>query len=202
MNRTSAAAIPLHRLARVALVVAAVVSPLGCVRSMRSAHARSDASPNVNRDTRTAAAQPSNPSRADALPAPLPARSTCDGCTPSALTPTEIAVLERRIAELRERGEPCATYAQVMERSVRDGQISMRPYMWRVGAQLASGQASPDGAMIFAREIDSLNIGRRPFDEVVWTIEHEAAHIAFNLDSPLDRAPGDRADAYVKACRS
>ena len=74
--------------------------------------------------------------------------------------------------------------------------------MWRVGAQLASGEARPDGAIYLAREIDSLNVGRRSFDELVWTMEHEAAHIALKLDAPFDRAPGDRADAVVRECRA
>ncbi|MBK8058493.1 MAG: hypothetical protein IPK33_11695 [Gemmatimonadetes bacterium] len=45
-------------------------------------------------------------------------------------------------------------------------------------------------------------MGRRTFDDLVWSMEHEAAHLAFNLDSPLDRGPGDRADAVVRACHA
>lgn len=200
MTRTSAPAVSLFRLARVATIAATALSPLACIHGVRSARLTSDSAPIV-RERPASSASGRTSAAPDATPAPAPV-TPCEGCTSSALTPAEIATIEKRIAELRERGEPCSTYAEVMERSVRGGQISMRPYMWRVGAQLASGQARPDGAMIFAREIDSLNVGRRPFDEIVWTIEHEAAHIAFSLDSPLDRAPGDRADAYVKACRA
>jgi hypothetical protein len=118
------------------------------------------------------------------------------------MTDDERLAIERRIAELKQKGGHCSSYAAIIERSYRDGKIVLRPYMWRVGSQLASGEARPDGAMFLAREIDPLNRGRRPFDEVVRTIEHEAAHIAFQLDSPLDRAPGDRADHYVQACRA
>lgn len=130
-----------------------------------------------------------------------PSDGACDGCRVRPFTSGETAAIERRIDELKAKGGACATYGVVLERSLRAGQISIRPYMWRVGAQLASGEGHPDGAIFLAREIDSLNVGRRPFDELLWTMEHEAAHIAFNLDSPLDRAPGDRADAIVKGCR-
>lgn len=203
MIRTSALVASLDRLARVALMATVAVWPLACAHGVRNARLTSGAAPTVREHSAAAPVQLTSPSRADTPASSGPsASSPCDGCSASALTPTEIATIEKRIAELRDRGEPCSTYAEVMERSVRSGQISMRPYMWRVGSYLASGQARPDGAMIFAREIDSLNVGMHPFDEIVWTIEHEAAHIAFNLDSPLDRAPGDRADAYVKACRA
>lgn len=200
MTRTSAPAASLLRLARATSIAAMVVSPLACMHGVTNTRLTSGSSPIV-RERPASPATGRTSAAPDVTTAPAPV-TPCEGCTASALTSTEIATIEKRIAELRERGEPCSTYAEVMERSVRGGQISMRPYMWRVGAQLASGQARPDGAMIFAREIDSLNVGRRPFDEIVWTIEHEAAHIAFSLDSPLDRAPGDRADAYVKACRA
>ncbi len=188
-----------QRLALLAVLVVCAV-PLACARSVAGSHASSVAVPAVRRERAASPSATEDVVRAGGPSVPI--AMSCDGCDNSALKPSEIATLEKRIAELRERGEPCSTYADVMERSVRSGQISMRPYMWRVGAQLASGEARPDGAMIFAREIDSLNVGMRPFDKIVWTIEHEAAHIAFSLDSPLDRAPGDRADAYVKACRS
>lgn len=111
-------------------------------------------------------------------------------------------MLEQRISALKAKGGDCAAYAVVLEKAYRSGQITIRPYMWRVGMQLASGEAHPNGDIFLAREIDSLNVGRRTFDELVWTMEHEAAHLAFNLDSPLDRGPGDRADAVVRSCRS
>lgn len=181
--------------------LALLVAPLGCAHGVTGAGAGSAVTPVARSERSTLLTQPTDAVRTSGPSAPV--GNSCDGCNDaSVLNPAELATLERRIGELRQRGEPCSTYAEVMERSVRSGQISMRLYMWRVGAQLASGQARPDGAMIFAREIDSLNVGLRPFDEIVWTIEHEAAHIAFHLDSPLDRAPGDRADAYVRACRA
>jgi hypothetical protein len=126
----------------------------------------------------------------------------CSGCVSSSFSRAESTALERRIDELKAKGGACATYAVVLERAYRSGQITIRPYMWRVGTQLASGEAHANGAIFLAREIDSLNVGMRSFDELVWSMEHEAAHLAFNLDSPLDRGPGDRADAYVKACRT
>jgi hypothetical protein len=52
--------------------------------------------------------------------------------------------------------------------------------------------------MILAREIDALNVGVRTVDDVVRTMEHEAAHIAFRVDNDL---ASDRADSYVRACR-
>lgn len=128
--------------------------------------------------------------------------AACAGCASSAFKASEVRMLEQRIGALKAKGGDCATYAIVLEKAYRSGQITIRPYMWRVGVQLASGEAHPNGEIILAREIDSLNVGRRTFDELVWTMEHEAAHLAFNLDSPLDRGPGDRADAVVRSCRS
>ena len=146
---------------------------------------------------------PATPREGEGLPRPTgPSDASCDGCAVRPFTADESAAIERRIEELKAKGGACAAYGVVLERSYRAGRIAMRPYMWRVGAQLASGEGHPDGAIFLAREIDSLNVGRRPFDELLWTMEHEAAHIAFNLDSPLDRAPGDRADAVVKGCRT
>lgn len=129
--------------------------------------------------------------------------ATCAGCAAtSSFRPVEMALLEQRFSTLRAKGGDCAAYGAVLERAYRSGQITIRPYMWRVGVQLASGEAHPNGDIFLAREIDSLNVGRRTFDDLVWTMEHEAAHLAFNLDSPLDRGPGDRADAVVRACRN
>jgi len=126
----------------------------------------------------------------------------CADCVRTHLTADESLHVQTRIAALKLRGAPCATYAEVLERSIRDGRVTIRPYMWRVGHQLVSGEAYPDGAIFLAREIDPLNVGRRTLEDVVWTLEHEAAHIALKLDAPFDRAPGDRADAIVRECRS
>ncbi|MEW5914828.1 MAG: hypothetical protein AB1762_00415 [Gemmatimonadota bacterium] len=106
--------------------------------------------------------------------------------------------IERRIADLKIRGGVCAMMAGVLENSYRAGQITLRPYMWRVGSLLASGEARPNGEMIIAREIDSLNVGARTLDDLLNSIEHEAAHIAFKIDNDLT---ADRAEAYVRACR-
>jgi hypothetical protein len=88
----------------------------------------------------------------------------------------------------------------VIEQSFRQGKIRMRPFMWRVGAQLASGEARPTGEMVLAREIDSLNVGARTLDDVVASVEHEAAHIAFDI------APGNgseaKASTLVAQCRN
>jgi hypothetical protein len=73
--------------------------------------------------------------------------------------------------------------------------------MWRVGAHLASGEAKPNGEMMLAREIDSLNVGLRTVNDVLFTMEHEAAHIAFDLPSGIE-ASEDRTNQTVRACKS
>jgi hypothetical protein len=109
--------------------------------------------------------------------------------------------VEGRIVDLDARGGNCRVYGQVLERSYRSGQITIRPYMWRVGTRLAAGEAKPSGEMALAREIDSLNVGRRSIDELLWSMEHEAVHIAFRLPSgPPDDE--DAVDAHVRACRT
>lgn len=108
--------------------------------------------------------------------------------------------LEQRLVDLKTRGGHCSMYAAVLESSYRSGQITMRPFMWRVGPQLASGEAKPNGEMVLAREIDSLNVGVRTLADVLHTMEHEAAHIAFGVSNGLD-AEKDRANEYVRACR-
>jgi hypothetical protein len=89
----------------------------------------------------------------------------------------------------------------VLEKSYRGGRITIRPYMWRVGDRLTSGEAQPDGTMTLAREIDPLNVGVRTVDDLVWSMEHEAVHIAFNITTGVE-AGEDRANPYVRACRS
>jgi len=73
--------------------------------------------------------------------------------------------------------------------------------MWRVGTHLASGEAKPNGDMLLAREIDSLNVGVRSVDDVVGTMEHEAAHIAFDLASGSE-ATEERTYQVVRDCKS
>jgi hypothetical protein len=116
--------------------------------------------------------------------------------------PTEITrAVENRIADLKARGRDCARYGAVLESSYRTGQITLRPFMWRVGTHLASGEAKPNGDMMLAREIDSLNVGVRTVDDVVGTMEHEAAHIAFDLASGSE-ASEEKTNQVVRGCKS
>jgi hypothetical protein len=108
--------------------------------------------------------------------------------------------LEDRLASLRETGGVCSEYAAVLETSYREGRITLLPYMWRVRGRLASGTATPDGDMMLARDIDSLNVGVRTIDDVIWSMEHEAAHIALRIAS-RDESSVDPADRHVRACR-
>jgi hypothetical protein len=127
--------------------------------------------------------------------------TTCGPAAPSAIPDDVGRAIESRLAELASRGGDCARYGAVLETSYRNGQITIRPYMWRVGRELASGEAKPNGAMTLAREIDSLNVGVRRIDELLWTLEHEAAHIAFGLESGHDASEA-RANQYVRGCRA
>lgn len=123
--------------------------------------------------------------------------ATCESPIGSA----ELAqAVERRVAELKARGGSCAVYGEVLERSYRAGQITVRPYMWREGPFLVSGEGKPNGDMVLAREIDSLNVGVRTIDDLLWTMEHEAAHIAFNISNGADAAD-DLANTRVRECR-
>jgi hypothetical protein len=116
--------------------------------------------------------------------------------------PTEVtSAVESRLAELKQRGGVCSRYGDVLEKSYRSGRITIRPYMWRVGDKLASGEAKPNGDMTLARDVDPLNVGLRTVDDLVWSMEHEAVHIAFNLTTGVE-AGEDRANPYVRACRS
>lgn len=108
--------------------------------------------------------------------------------------------VESRIATLMTRGGDCGRLGAVLESSLRRGQIRIRPYMWRVGTHLASGEAKPNGEMVLAREIDSLNVGVRTVDDVVFTMEHEAAHVAFDLASG-NEASEEKANQTVRACQ-
>jgi len=119
----------------------------------------------------------------------------------TSLTPDVVQAIERRLAELKQRGGDCASYAAVLETSYRSGQIVVRPYMWRVGPYLTSGEARANGEMILARDIDSLNVGVRTLEDLVHTMEHEAAHIAFHLTAG-SFVPEKRANEYVHACRA
>ncbi len=140
------------------------------------------------------------------LPAPVRAGLTttdaaCDSaCLPVAMRPEIAQAIEERIAALKAVGGACRAYGDVLERSYTGGLILLRPYMWRVGGTLAAGSARATGELATALEIDSLNIGRRTLDDVVRSIEHEAAHVALEIpsrDTDAERTVDDR----VLACR-
>ena len=126
----------------------------------------------------------------------------CRDCGAAIPLSTEITrAVESRIADLKARGGDCSRYGAVIESSYRGGQITLRPFMWRVGTHLASGEAKPNGDMMLAREIDSLNVGVRTVDDVVGTMEHEAAHIAFDLASGSE-ASEEKTNQVVRGCKS
>jgi hypothetical protein len=139
------------------------------------------------------------------VPAPAPVGPRvvdvrCDSCAPVAMKPEVARAIETRIADLKTRGGTCLAYGEVLQRSYVEGRITLRPYMWRVGGNLASGQARESGELATAVEIDSLNVGRRTLDEVIRSIEHEAAHVALQIPSRDDSAE-KAVDLRVKECR-
>jgi hypothetical protein len=91
------------------------------------------------------------------------------------------AILPTRLRELSARGGECAAYAAVLGTAVDSGKVTLRPFMWRVNGRLASAQAWPKGAIVAAREIDSLNVGARRVGELLASLEHESAHIVLGL---------------------
>jgi hypothetical protein len=109
--------------------------------------------------------------------------ATCAACAEQAASSEVIRALVQRVTDLKARGGDCQTYAAVLEGSLAARRIVVRPFMWRVGAQLASAQATSTGEIDVARDVDALNVGRRSLDEVVHSVEHEAAHIAFAIPS-------------------
>jgi hypothetical protein len=124
----------------------------------------------------------------------------CTGCTAMPMPSDVTQAIEHRLADLELRGGDCSRYGRVLASSYRTGRITLRPYMWRVGRHLASGEAKPNGDMTLAREIDSLNVGLRTVDDVMRSIEHEAVHIAFALPSGCESSE-EKADATVRASR-
>jgi hypothetical protein len=130
-----------------------------------------------------------------------PREILCNDCGAIPM-PTEITrAVESRITELKTRGGDCSRYGSVLETSYRGGRIILRPFMWRVGTHLASGEAKPNGSMTLAREIDSLNVGVRTVEDVVFSMEHEAVHITFDLASGIE-ASEVKANQYVQACKA
>jgi hypothetical protein len=132
--------------------------------------------------------------------AALRAESPCEDCDAVPMSPELARAIEARIADLRSRGGACAQYGAVLDRSYRSGRITIRPFMWRVGTHLTSGEAKPNGDMTLALEIDPLNVGVRTVDDVVRSVEHEAAHITFDLRDGLEGGE-DEANRQVRACR-
>ena len=104
----------------------------------------------------------------------------------------------QRVAELKSRGGECAAYGSVLETSLLDRRVTVRPFMWRVGGRLVSGEARSEGNIVVARHIDPYNVGVRTVDDMVRTLEHEAAHVAFGVPNGPDV---DLANAIVQACR-
>lgn len=124
----------------------------------------------------------------------------CSNCDAIPM-PAEITrAVETRIATLKARGGDCSRYGTVLEQSYRNGRITLRPFMWRVGTHLASGEGKPNGDMTLAREIDALNVGVRTVGDVLASMEHEAVHITFGLVSGIE-ASEEKADQYVRACK-
>lgn len=137
-------------------------------------------------------------------PAPRNEEAAAPRCWTCATIPMEEELsraIDSRIRELKTLGGVCLTYGQVLDESFSSGRITVRPSMWRHGTRLVAGAASPGGDMALAREIDSLNVGRRGIDEVVWTMEHEAVHIAFGIPSTTQEYEAS-VNSRVRSCRS
>lgn len=125
----------------------------------------------------------------------------CSNCESIPMSAEVMRAVEARITDLKVRGGDCLAYGRVLEASYKGGLITIRPYMWRVGTRLAAGEAKPSGEMTLAREIDSLNVGVRGIDDLTWSMEHEAVHIAFGI-APGVAEHAAEVDAHVRACRS
>ena len=118
--------------------------------------------------------------------------------TESSLQQALVVRSNERVAELKNLGGECAAYGSVLETSLQAGRVTVRDYMWRVGGRLVSGQARPDGAIVVARHIDPMNVGVRTIDDMVRTLEHEAAHVAFQITNGRG---ADDASTLVQTCR-
>lgn len=134
-------------------------------------------------------------------PVAAPTPATCAHCNALSMAPEVTRAIEQRITDLVSRGPECSAYGEVLERSYRDQRIVIRPFMWRVGPHLVSGEATRDGAMVLAKDIDSLNVGVRTVDDLLRSMEHEAVHIAFNISSG-DETNEARVDTFVRTCGS
>ena len=128
--------------------------------------------------------------------APRPAEAE-----PAAQAAAFAAAVEARVADLKARGGECEEYGSLLESALATGHITLRPYMWRVDGNLASAQGESSGEMTIARDIDSLNVGVRKWDDVLRSAEHEAAHIALRI--PSGGAIWEaRVDASVRSCHA
>jgi hypothetical protein len=125
----------------------------------------------------------------------------CLGCEVSAENEAVRLAVEQRVADLKARGGACQIYGEVLEGSLASRRIVVRPFMWRVGPNLASAQALSTGEIDVAREVDSLNVGVRTLAEVVHSVEHEAAHIAFAIPSGQERSEA-LVNERVEECRA
>ncbi len=125
----------------------------------------------------------------------------CDSCARVPLTPEVAEAIAQRVVELRRRGGDCQAYGAVLERAYAERRITLRPFMWRVGPNLASGMTAPEGELTVALDIDALNVGARTLAEVVESAEHEAAHLAFSWLT-RDAAGEGEVDRRVRACRA
>jgi len=124
----------------------------------------------------------------------------CAGCTAAVLDETIRVRSSERVAELKSRGGECAAYATVLEKSLLDARVTVRPYMWRVGGRLVSGEARSDGSIVVARDIDPLNTGVRTIEDMIRTLEHESVHVAFRISNGWDTMD-DLANSLVRTCR-
>jgi len=123
----------------------------------------------------------------------------CIECATAPSEPEVLRAVATRVADLKARGGACSAYGAVLEESLATRRIVVRPFMWRVGPYLASAQALASGEIDVAREVDVLNLGRRTLDDVVHSLEHEAAHIALALPSGAAFTEG-LVDARVSEC--
>jgi len=176
----------MHRINRLIVTLAVLSAGVGCASARASSSASANALPARGFDNSAEAASHNE---------------TCASCTAIPIPADITRAVESRIADLELRGGDCRRIGSVLETSYRSGQITLRPYMWRVGTHLASGEAKPNGDMVLAREIDSLNVGVRTVDDVIWTMEHEAAHIAFDLASG-NEASEEKVNQAVRACKA
>ena len=175
------------RFARLAISFAMLTAAAACASVRGTSSASMVNSPTTAERPNAGPADNSEPTCADCGAIPIPREIN--------------SAVEARIADLKARGGDCSRYATVLENSYRSGQITLRPYMWRTGSHLTSGEGKPNGDMMLAREIDSLNVGVRTVDDVLWTMEHEAAHIAFDLASGSE-ANEEKTDQTVRACQA